>query len=384
MKWLISGVHALSSVLKVGNTHFVEYLSHKSGEEVLYLPAPLSPLHYMFKRDDDRFVERRQSRMPLDLQVNVREYTPLTCLPVLRQWPLNTRSVLKRSLKVTIPDLKKVLEAVDFLEPDVLVTTNLQYAYLDNLVQPRRHIYWCKDDIRAFIHAPACLAQAEMELMGRVDAAVATSQHLADCLRERCGRHVDCIRNGADVERFRGGRAEDAPGAVQNCPEPRVIYAGILNERLQIDWISQAAAAMPEVSFLLVGPVETELNALSSLRNVYLTGPISPSDLSSVYAACAVGMIPFRRTPLVEATCPIKLYEYLASGLPVVASRWRELEDMASPALLADNADAFVDQLRLALAVSKNAAQRDQRKRYAALHSWDRRFDEIYNIFASA
>jgi len=187
MKWLISGVHALSSVLKVGNAHFVEYLSQKGGEEVLYLPAPLSLLHYLFKRGDDRFVERKQSRggAPLELLSGVREYTPLTWLPVIGQWPFNSCGVLQRSLKVTKPSLKGVLDAAGFAEPDVLVTTNLQYAYLDEVVQPWRHVYWCKDDICAFSHAPRCLAEAEVELLGRVDVAVATSQHLAGCLRER-------------------------------------------------------------------------------------------------------------------------------------------------------------------------------------------------------
>ncbi|MFW5870256.1 MAG: glycosyltransferase [Candidatus Sumerlaeota bacterium] len=378
MQWLISGVHALSSVLRVGNVHFVDYMARR-GEQILYLPAPVSPLHFLLRRGDQRFRERSVlwRRGPNEKDEHVLEYAPMTLLPVLAKRPFDSSFALKRSLRWTIPRLRSVLDKAGFREPDVLVTTNLQYAYLDQQVSPRRHVYWCKDDIHAFSHAPRCLLQAEEDLLKRVDLSIATSEYLAERLRARGGKQVVCVRNGADVKRFVSGDARKAPAAITELPEPRIIYAGIINERVNLDWIVAAASRLPEAQFLLVGPAAMNLSALTPVENIHILGAVAPSKLPGIYAACQVGIIPFRRTPLVESTCPIKLYEYLSAGLPVVATRWSEPESI-------DDADAFSSALCEALDSANDSRATAARKAYAAGNSWESRFNAMRDIIQSA
>ncbi|GAI43024.1 unnamed protein product, partial [marine sediment metagenome] len=80
--------------------------------------------------------------------------------------------------------------------------------------------------------------------------------------------------------------------------------------------------------------------------------------------------------PVVSSVNPIKLYEYMACGIPVVATRWEELEMMESPVYMADGVDDFVDYLNLAL----EDRNKEKYISYAKLNSWNKRFNSIIKI----
>ncbi len=88
-----------------------------------------------------------------------------------------------------------------------------------------------------------------------------------------------------------------------------------------------AAQRRRGASFVLIGRESgADLSALAALPNVHRLGEVPYASLPEHLAAFDVCTIPFRRTPLTEATNPVKLYEYLATGKPVVARRLPEIE----------------------------------------------------------
>ena len=90
-----------------------------------------------------------------------------------------------------------------------------------------------------------------------------------------------------------------------------------------------------------------------------------------------VGIITFdTRHPVVETVNPLKLYEYMACRLPVVATKWKELELINSPAYLADNVNDFVDGLK------KSLKQKDREKyiQFAKNNTWEERFKKLNKI----
>lgn len=95
---------------------------------------------------------------------------------------------------------------------------------------------------------------------------------------------------------------------------------------------------------------------------------------------CDVATVPFRRGSLVDAIHPIKVYEYLACGLPVVAIGWPELEDMGAPIELAER-DDFREVLARRLAEGPGSAE--QRVAYARANSWDVRFETVEAAIAA-
>ncbi len=118
---------------------------------------------------------------------------------------------------------------------------------------------------------------------------------------------------------------------------------------------------------------------LSRHRTVRYAGAVSPRILPSLLSKIDVGTIPFTVNDLIRATNPIKLYEYLAAGKPVVATPMPEVMRYEAPGIVATavDPDTFAASLRVMAALSADPAAREERLRIADENSWDSRFKKI-------
>jgi glycosyltransferase involved in cell wall biosynthesis len=142
------------------------------------------------------------------------------------------------------------------------------------------------------------------------------------------------------------------------------------------------ALARPDWTFALVGPVSIDLSPIRSLPNVKILGPRPYSDLPAYLSAMDVGLIPFQQDPVTYHADPIKAYEYLASGLPVVATDLPALRRLDHVVRLADSTGAFLDQIQAALVEGRDARS-DERRAEAARHSWASRFEQVDALIRS-
>ena len=113
-----------------------------------------------------------------------------------------------------------------------------------------------------------------------------------------------------------------APEWFTALPSPRLLYVGTLDERVDVEQVRAVAEAFPNASIVLAGHCTDpdHYKALDLTLNVSLRPPVPREQLPGLVAAADVGLIPHIRTPLTEAMSPLKLYEYLAAGLPVAAA----------------------------------------------------------------
>ena len=134
---------------------------------------------------------------------------------------------------------------------------------------------------------------------------------------------------------------------------PIVVYVGEIAEWFDFATLRSLAGLLPDHVFVLVGPDEIARERLSDIANVRILGRRPFSEVPRYLANADVGLIPFDvrdHGPLVHAVHPLKLYEYLACGLPVVATRWKELERLGSPAVLCDEASEMASTIRAIVA----------------------------------
>jgi len=377
MRWVIAGTHSLDSDLRVCTAWLTEGLARR-GHQVLYLPAPISPWHSLVRKTEARFQERRKvsGHKPVaHPDLPILQYTPTTWLPVLRQGSFDNSWIMQNSLNATRPSLRKVLQNSGFDQPDVLMLVNLQYANLDRLIQPKKAVYRCVDDIACFAHAPRVLKKAESELLQRVDSCHATSHHLANLMRERGAKNsVPVIHHGVDIKRFAATNLPE-PKDLRDIPHPRAIYVGALDVWFHQSWLRAAAKKLPQMHFVLIGPQAWHHNELDNIDNIHLLGPRPAETIPNYLQHCDLGLIPFQPGPLIDAVCPMKLYEYLAAGLPVVASFWNELEQIAGPISLAKTSQEFIAHLQQA----QHTGSSEERFAWAKERNWDARVEQLLN-----
>jgi glycosyltransferase involved in cell wall biosynthesis len=257
-----------------------------------------------------------------------------------------------------------------------------QAEVLIEALDPSLIVYHCVDDIAAQDRIDtASFRAAEMRFAPRADLVLASAPALAERLRRISGNVMDAP-NVADTELFARALSEGPldPGMAA-LPVPRIVFTGaIVAAKLDLPLLAALARLRRSWSFALVGPIgpgepRADISAITGEPNIHLLGPRSYGQLPDVLRAADAGLIPYARNSLTESIFPMKVYEYLAAGLPVVATPLPALDGLAGIATAPD-APGMAALLDEALA-EDNPARRVERSRAAASHSWERRLQEI-------
>ena len=268
------------------------------------------------------------------------------------------------------------------------MSTPILWAYvpqaevLIDTLQPSLIVYHCVDDISAHSRIDTqSFRAAEDRFAGRADLVLASAPALVARLRELSG-NVLYAPNVADTDLFASALQ---PGpldpAMAALPQPRIVFTGaIVTTKLDIALLVELARLRPSWSFALVGPIgpgdpSTDVSALTAEPNIHLLGRRDYRELPDVLRAADSGLIPYARNELTESIFPMKVYEYLAAGLPVIATPLPALGDVVEVATAAD-AHGIAELLDNALA-HDDPERRAERSRVASAHSWDRRLQEI-------
>ena len=257
-----------------------------------------------------------------------------------------------------------------------------QAEVLIGALDPSFVVYHCVDDIAAQERIDtASFRAAETRFAARADLVLASAPALAERMRTISG-NVLYAPNVADTELF--SRAL-SPGpldpAMADLPAPRIVFTGaIVALKLDLPMLAELARLRPSWSFALVGPVgpgepDADISAILAEPNIHLLGPRLYAELPDVLRAADAGLIPYARNTLTDSIFPMKVYEYLAAGLPVVATPLPALAGLADVATASD-AEGLA-QLLDGLLADPDPDRRAQRSRAAASHSWDRRLEEI-------
>jgi glycosyltransferase involved in cell wall biosynthesis len=257
-----------------------------------------------------------------------------------------------------------------------------QAEVLLDALDPELIVYHCVDDIAAQPGVDAAaFAAAETRFAARADLVLASAPALAERLA-KVAHNVIYAPNVADTDLF-ATALQPGPidAALAELPHPVIVFTGaVVATKLDLDLLVSLAHTRPNWSFALVGPVglgdpRTDVSALASAPNIHLLGRRPYEHLPSVLRGADAGLIPYARNQLTNSIFPMKVYEYLAAGLPVVAT---PLPALASTTDIATAGDAPHLALLLDEALASDSPEmRAARSHRAASHSWARRLTEI-------
>lgn len=188
------------------------------------------------------------------------------------------------------------------------------------------------------------------------------------------------LPNGVDPSEWEA--PESPPSWFADLPRPTVTYMGRLDDRFDIDAVRAAAAARPDVTFVVVGPGHDQAAFvdLGQAANVAVHGPIPRPEVAAVLSASDACMVSHVDNPLTRSMSPLKLFEYLAAGRPVAARRFPPVEGVHDHVTLYDDPADLAEAVDAALAAGPMSEA--DRETFAVGRSWSSRHAELLTFAA--
>ena len=189
------------------------------------------------------------------------------------------------------------------------------------------------------------------------------------------------IPNGVDFNHYNDQSLLARKNALSEIDKKVIGYMGTIQERIDIDLLENIAKANPDKVLALAGPVwpsvEAEVNAkLAGLPNVILPGRIAFDDAPSWISRFDVAIIPHKIDDFIKSTNPMKMYEYLACGKPVVSTPGAGIEMFKDEIYIAKDGREFLENIEKALK-EDNPERRLKRQEIVRPHSWGNRVKEM-------
>jgi teichuronic acid biosynthesis glycosyltransferase TuaH len=206
---------------------------------------------------------------------------------------------------------------------------------------------------------------------------IAVSQAILDRI-EPTGEAL-VVPNGVEPAEWVGPKPAD-PAWLAGIPHPRALYVGTLDSRLDVPGLLDLARRRPDLQVVLLGVVG-DADAVAPFYGVPNIHVLPPTDRTGLVAAVRnsdLCLVSHARTALTEAMSPLKIYEYLAGGAPVLSIDLAPVRGIDPRVLLTDTTAQFADRLDEALALGP--ADEDARLDFVAANSWRSRHDRILDL----
>jgi UDP-galactopyranose mutase len=203
--------------------------------------------------------------------------------------------------------------------------TPMAFAWAQHL-HPDVVIYDCMDELSLFRGAPAEMVERERHLLQCADIVFTGGTSLYEAKRDR-HPNVHCFSSSIDRDHFLPARTRMMDPADQaSIPHPRLGFAGVIDERMDIALLDAIAVAHPEWQLVLVGPVvKIDPGHLPCRSNIHYVGGKAYGELPAYMAGWDVALMPFAMNESTRFISPTKTPEYLAAGRPVVSTPIRDV-----------------------------------------------------------
>lgn len=268
------------------------------------------------------------------------------------------------------------------------------YPHFAEYAQSRhfdRVVYHVYDMYERMIGWDSRLAANHAYLMQQADVVIASSPETGRYLSSQFGRSVEIVTNGVDYLRYAEAGLPE-PKSLQQIPRPRIGHVGRLNRKIDFGRIAEIALRCPDWQIVLVGPVvdlddiaKRDLEACQERSNVWLIGEQPSEELPAFMAHMDVNSIFYalRDDLWTQWGFPLKLYEYLAVGRPVVASNMPCFDGMGEVVATAKDLEEWIACISDALAGN---APGDEilRKKLARHNDWDAKVERIRELIDPA
>jgi glycosyltransferase involved in cell wall biosynthesis len=347
------------------------------GRRVLYIEMPVHLLGFdVLPQDPSRFLRFLKGPRPVDANLYV------ATLPVLLPFFQMSHRINAANTVLVGAMLRKWMRNLGFEKPLLWIYTPSSAPLLER-VPHSGVIYECVDEFRAakgFIRS-SVIGEMEEALLKKVDLCIVTQETLFPRRSALCA-NTFVVPNGADTDLFSRIATDSSasPQIMDRIPNPRLGFVGHIQYWVDLKLIRYLANRRPSWNFVLIGPVHpmADRSQIHGVPNIHLLGRQPQSEVPRLLKSVDICLNVYKADDVASHASPLKLYEYLAAGKPIVSTDMPEARKFQEFVSVAGSYEQFLekcDQMLDNLPEPETVIQK--RIQIAAQHSWERRFAEV-------
>jgi hypothetical protein len=279
-----------------------------------------------------------------------------------------------------IEDVKNILRMRGFKKPLIWIYDSIRYQNLIKAFPNGYFIYHATEDYftptNGWSHNKSRISQSVSKLLKEIDLVIYVSEGLKNVYRDLGGYSGPgyVIKNGCDAEFF---LALQKNKKLTSKLRPSVIFQGGINNRLDFELLLELISNMPDWDFKFCGHATTSItwDKIIDYPNVFYYGELPPQEVGEHMIESTVGIIPFIQDDWIKNSLPLKAYEYVACGLPVVTVPINDLATNQDIFSFATSAAEFESKIRSNENVRHEISNIQMRHQAAIENSYNKRFD---------
>jgi len=255
--------------------------------------------------------------------------------------------------------------------------------------QPLANIYQSLDEISQEKYIARHGISAELYAMRNCDIAIGTSTGLCDRHAKENDRQVHLLANAADFDVFENALNKDLPKPIEfeNIHKPIILYTGHYSDlRMDHDLVKKITKSFPEAEIFFVGTYEKkdlQNHGLVNIPNLYFIGSRPIESLPAYLKYAKLAIIPYASNELTKGIYPLKINEYLASGIPCVSTSFsNDIRSFEGLIYISETHQDFISNIKFAMQEDTNLKLAD-RIAHAKENSWRTRIEKLEKLIAA-
>jgi teichuronic acid biosynthesis glycosyltransferase TuaH len=356
---------------------------------VYYVDRPYTWLDYIKFRKTPGFKIRRPhffspANSLIDTEIPNLKIVITPPVPSINMLPEGKfyRWMVKVNERIAGKRLKKVIEQHHITDYIYINSYNVAFPSLHKQLQPSLTVYHCVDPLIEPYQVRHGLISEDI-LVRDVDMVISTSKELS-VKKGLLNKNSFFIPNAANISHSQKALNPELKIAdiLKGIKKPIIGYFGNIERRINYDLVRELINNNPDKSFVFIGPVDKYYIKEEDYKapNLYLKGAVPYEQMPAVLKGFDVAIIPFKKDEVSNNIFPLKLFEYLGSGRPVVSTDFNpDLKDFTLDTVAyCKTADEFSDAIHECL--NDTEVFKQKRLEIAAENTWEHRINEIKDL----
>jgi Glycosyl transferases group 1 len=321
------------------SSHHISSLLSKD-HNVYYLECPGMRMPKGNTRDFTKIFKKIKKCLTSPFRVN-EAFSVYT----LFQIPLHKYSIIRSfNKKISLLFIRSIIKKNN-IENYILWFHVPHMYYIPSFFKNNKSIYYCIDDYSTLPDVNKEIVRYMDDQMSiNADAIFTSSMPLFD-QKKRYQKDNYYSPHGVDFDHFNilESRSSHVPDDIENISSPLIGFWGLIEGRIDLDLIFYMAKERPNYNFVLIGYVDS--NVQNNFKNVFFLGKKEYIDLPKYASSFDVAILPYKKNDFFYHCNPIKLREFMSTGLPIVSFRNPEIEKYEKYIHISDTYEDFLSSV---------------------------------------